>query len=138
VPPTTQLSVALRNLRKARGLTQAQLAEATRGEVSESLIGHIETSRRLASIDTIRSLARAMQLSAEERQTLFTARGNDRANTKLPGAEDEPSLAIGPVTREEFDALASRVRALELANAERLADEALADADIGDSRQRSG
>jgi transcriptional regulator with XRE-family HTH domain len=53
----------VRRLRRARGLTQEQLAERT--EVGRHFLSDIETGRRRASVDTLVRLIRALETSAD-------------------------------------------------------------------------
>ena len=54
----------VRQLRKARGLSQEQLAE--RMERSAAFVGHIERGTRVMSVDTLCRLSGALQCSADE------------------------------------------------------------------------
>lgn len=51
----------VRDLRKARGLTQDKLAELL--GISASFLGHIERGSRTASIDTLAALCQVLQVS---------------------------------------------------------------------------
>lgn len=53
---------SLRQCRKARGLTQAQLADAT--GLSLEMIGRLERGKAAPSFDTVAALARALQVPA--------------------------------------------------------------------------
>jgi transcriptional regulator with XRE-family HTH domain len=53
----------IRRLRRARGLTQEQLAE--RAEVGRHFLSDIESGRRRASVDTLVRLIRALETSAD-------------------------------------------------------------------------
>lgn len=53
---------SLRQCRRARGLTRAQLAEAT--ELSLEMVGRLERGRTAPSFDTIAALANALKVPA--------------------------------------------------------------------------
>lgn len=59
-----QFGAALRNERLARHLTQQQLAFDA--ELSLTYIGEIERGQRMISLDTLRRLAAALNMSAAE------------------------------------------------------------------------
>lgn len=54
----------MRRLRKARGISQEQLAE--RIERSAAFVGHIERGSRRMSVDTLMRLADALECSVDE------------------------------------------------------------------------
>lgn len=51
----------IREQRKARGLTQEQLAEQL--GISASFLGHLERGTRIASLDTLAQLCNSLQVS---------------------------------------------------------------------------
>lgn len=53
----------IKQTRKEKHLTQEQLAEAC--SISTSFLGHIERGTRIASIETLYSLCRALNVSAD-------------------------------------------------------------------------
>ncbi|NLG25645.1 MAG: helix-turn-helix transcriptional regulator [Clostridiales bacterium] len=58
------LGAHIRRVRKERGMTQAQLADAV--QVSASFLGHIERGSRVLSVNTLVSLARCLGISLDE------------------------------------------------------------------------
>lgn len=63
-PPKTAFAERLFELRKARGLTQVQLAEAL--GTSQRVISHYETAAELPPSASIVALARVLEVSADE------------------------------------------------------------------------
>ena len=90
----------LRRLREAAGLTQEELAG--RAGLSPNAISDLERGRRRRPYPyTVRSLADALELSGEERDSLFAAvpkRGGGAATPTAPAAASESSLLPTPPT----------------------------------------
>jgi transcriptional regulator with XRE-family HTH domain len=63
-PPKTAFAERLFVLRKARGMTQVQLAEAL--GTSQRVISHYETAAELPPSSSIVALARVLQVTADE------------------------------------------------------------------------
>ena len=61
----------IRFFRRERGLTQEQLAELA--GLSASFLGHIERGSRVASLDTLMRLCRAMEITPNDLLTDGTA-----------------------------------------------------------------
>jgi len=99
---------SLRQCRRAKGLTQAQLAEAT--ELSLEMIGRLERGRTAPSFETIAALARALNVPAavlfgaastgieSERRELL-----DRINGLLAKTSDEDLRRVQRVLRALLD-----------------------------------
>lgn len=58
-----QMGRRIKQVRKEKHLTQEQLAEAC--GLSTSFLGHIERGSRVASLETLHSLCRALDVSAD-------------------------------------------------------------------------
>ncbi len=71
-PPKTAFAERLFELRKARGLTQVQLADAL--GTSQRVISHYETSAELPPSASIVALARVLQVTADELLGLKSAK----------------------------------------------------------------
>jgi len=85
-------SALLRQYRRARGLTQQQLA--ARASFSEIYVALIEQGQRCPPIATVRALADALALSGPERVTLHAALANSAANPATDTAADTISAPI--------------------------------------------
>lgn len=59
-----KLGVKIRILRKAAGITQAQLAEAA--DISVNFMGYIERGQRTPSIATLEQIAKALKVAPKE------------------------------------------------------------------------
>ncbi len=53
----------IRDLRRKKGLTQSELAEAA--DISTSFVGHIERGEKVASLETVSSLATCLGTSMD-------------------------------------------------------------------------
>lgn len=63
--------VALVAIRKSKGLTQKQLAEATAGRVSPGMLAQIETGGRRPSLANARAIADALGCAVEDFATIL-------------------------------------------------------------------
>src|SRR5207302_888386 len=71
-PPDEDFATLVARFRRARGLSQGQLARAAR--LSRTYIYHLETGQRQApSVRVARAVARALELHGEDRQKLARA-----------------------------------------------------------------
>lgn len=61
---TYKLGVKIRILRRAAGMTQAQLAEAA--DISVNFMGYIERGQRTPSIATLERIAKALKVAPKE------------------------------------------------------------------------
>ncbi len=78
-PPPPDFAAALRRLRRARGLTQEELA--ARAGISAAAISHLERGvNRFPRQDTLQLLASALGLAAEEAALLMHAARGARAS----------------------------------------------------------
>lgn len=89
----TTFGAAIRELRVQRGWSQVDLAAATGGAVSPSLVSFIERGQRGPSHDTVDALADALKVSARVRAELHAARKADRAAPAVapPLPPDQPT-----------------------------------------------
>lgn len=78
------LADELKALRLRAGLTQETLSAATGGEVSASMIAHIETGRRLPAPDSLGLLGAALGASAKERKRLEALRREEKDEALSP------------------------------------------------------
>jgi transcriptional regulator with XRE-family HTH domain len=76
----TALVERIRAERKRQGLTQEKLAELA--NISESFEGHIERGDRVLSIETLISLANALNISVE--YVMFGSKNADNQPVALP------------------------------------------------------
>jgi len=75
MPRPKELTVrpmALSSIRKVRGFTQRQLAEATGGAVSAGMIAQIEAGGRCPSLAGARALAAALTCEVEDFATILS------------------------------------------------------------------
>lgn len=69
---TTDFAQLIAHFRQKRGMSQGQLAQATR--LSRTYVYHLESGQRKnPSVHVVRNIARALELRNSERQTLYTA-----------------------------------------------------------------
>lgn len=68
----TDFAQLIAHFRQMRGMSQGQLAQATR--LSRTYVYHLETGQRKnPSVHVVRNIARALELRNSERQSLYTA-----------------------------------------------------------------
>lgn len=67
----SELGITLKKLRESKNLTIAELSK--KSGVGNGTIGDIETGKNKSTIKTIEKLSKAMGLSKEERELLFSA-----------------------------------------------------------------
>ncbi len=60
--PIERLAMRLRKLRQQRGMTQQQLADATRPKLSREYIARLEAGRHDPALSTIEKLAKALKV----------------------------------------------------------------------------
>lgn len=86
-------------------MSQADVARASKGGVTLSHLGLIETGERSASVDKVDAIANALKLSAKERADLQAAR-KATSGEPDPEPDDEPLAASRdrtvPVDRDEL------------------------------------
>jgi transcriptional regulator with XRE-family HTH domain len=85
--PNERLGDVVRELRVARGLSQQQLVDASRGKLTSGHIGQIETHKRGAGVDRLSAIADAMRLSNAERRRLFRAGGKGSTEDRVIALE---------------------------------------------------
>ena len=78
-----QLGLAIRELRKARGLTQVNLASAAGLSGSGNTVAMIERGERGVSIDTLNNLAEALKVDAACLTVLGSTVPSDSSTSKL-------------------------------------------------------
>jgi transcriptional regulator with XRE-family HTH domain len=103
----TKLADTLIRLRQRHGgVSQKELSRRTGGAVSDGHIAQIETGDRGASLETLEAIAKALELSPEERQALIDSAALDISS---PTAEDRAILGAA----ESLRAMDERIRRLE-------------------------
>jgi len=103
-PPLSEVVASrVRELRRARGLTQEQLAEAA--SISRDALSRIERNDRAARLDTVAALAEALGVDAPELFALSTPRG------KPLGDAGGPQLAVEAAALRSLRAMKPKVAA---------------------------
>lgn len=98
-----QLGYRIRELRKAKALTQEQLAE--RSEIHYSYIGGVERGDRNISIETLERLAQALEVPAYE---LFLF--NDDVNRERTARQNAIADLLALVSNRSMDEVYSLIR----------------------------
>lgn len=97
-----ELKDQLRELRHARGLSQRDLGEMA--NISEPMVSHIETGRRLPSADTLEDLIRVFELDPGAADVLRVAR------LEALSPPDDPAAGLAAL-RAEMAAFREEMRA---------------------------
>ena len=94
------LKITVKKLRESRGLTQIQLAE--KAHVGSGTIGEIESGKRRCTIKTLDKIARALELTTEEKNRLDNA---------FMGRKILPISNTRPLTEDDFIEMPVRAKA---------------------------
>lgn len=94
------LNITVKKLRESRGMTQIQLAEKAR--VGSGTIGEIESGKRRCTIKTLDKIAKALELTTEEKNRLDNA---------FMGRKILPISNTRPLTEDDFIEMPVRAKA---------------------------
>ena len=101
------LAEQVRSLRRAKGLTQDQLA-AEIGRTTEA-VSNIERGKSLPAIDTLIAISRALDIPVRD---LFPEAGGEETNPKRLRLEAQMASALRSLTDRQFEVALAQVRAL--------------------------
>lgn len=102
-----QIGVAVRELRKAKGMNQASLAEVT-GRSTDA-ISQIELGKRLPSLETLLSLAAALGVPA---YALLPDKAPEEAKAKRLDRVREVTALLFLLSDRELDVAVDQIKAL--------------------------